>query len=427
MTNSFGSKGLLPNWLFTALRFFIIIAFVLFAGCSFAFYAAPTMTFMGEKGETVYELAKMEEPFAENLLTFAYINIGVAVVVAALFILPQTANRKYYAVWLHEVVAAVSTVLYVSVLIQVCKGMDFVKEWEMETGAGLILPLVFIIIALTVNVFGVFLWRFFGGERALAEDAQNYIAATVLPPKPTKEDKPLARMPESIRKCTKLYKKKCFYTIAMWSIIFWLMIVASQGFLWFMSIQDLQEDDFIFDLVDSYEDVKMGVCYAILLASLGSTFYGMFYILVITALVQRLRKQRKVWNFKRGNAWYVVGQLVFFALSLVLIGCNVFLLGQTQSGIDEVKNAPAMLGILFFDKTDIVICASVMAAVVVLFMLFRMILQIRISKVKKQGDFTGDVAFYESNFKAYGKQYRADLWEYRYKTYRYHRLKTVLE
>ena len=420
-----GNKGLL----FTALRFLPIIAFILFAVCSFAFYAMPTMTLMGEKGETVYELAKLEEKFAENLLIFAYITIGIACIVALLFILPQTANRKYYVVWLHEIVALISTVLYVCVLIQICKGIDFVKEWGMEKGTGLILPLVFVIVFLVFNVCCVLGWRIFGGENVLKEDAQAYVSATVLPLKPDKVEKPLSRMPNGIQKATKLYVKKCYYTIAMWGLICTLLMIVA-GLYYSKNPGSGYDFDrgrhplyLLHVLPANKSQVRYGVSHWFVWAFLYLLMVTLS-IIFITAIVFKIRKQKKVWNFKQSNVWYALGQLSLIAVAAFSLYFSYTICDSMIKDRFLAHHAQMLL-----DSLDIKISVISGAVVVLLFVIFRMILQMRIAKVKKADDFGDDVVFYENYFTDYYaeyKNYRAELRAYNRKTYRYRRAETAL-
>ncbi|MBQ8342850.1 MAG: hypothetical protein IJY21_01955 [Clostridia bacterium] len=422
-------KGRLPNGLFTALRFFIIIMFLLFAVCSFAFYAAPTMMFMGEKGETVYELAKLEEAFAKNLLVFAYVIVGFAVVVGALFILPQTANRKYYVVWLHEIVAFISTVLCVCVLIQVCKGIDFVKEWGFETGAGLILPLVFIILGLTANLLGVFLWRFFGGERALKEDAQAYVSTVILPSKPTEVEKPLTRMPLSINLMTKFYKRKCYYTIVMWGIVFAVFLLA--GIL-MGSAKNGIHPIYLLHLhrgsVNKRYDLLSCVVFALLIAACF-----VLIVMCFTAIVFRLGAQKKVWNFKHNNTLFIIGQVVFVVA--ILIGMFVIYLACnniTKLDLNMLNHNYTCWEVS--SPTDFrAKCLSLLTMLllgILIFEIYRILLQNKIRKLKKNEDFSSDVVYYENHFlerRAEYKTYRAELRAYNLQMYRYRRAQTALE
>ncbi len=429
-------KVVFPKWVLNAIRVAPIACFFFLAVCLFAFYAAPTMTFLGEKGENIYELVKLEEPFAENLITLGCVTVGVALLSILMFILPQTGDREYFAVWLHEIVAAISSVLYISLLVQICRGIKLVKELEMRSGAGLVLPLVFIILFLIVNVTSVVLWRIFNGEGALKEGAKEKLSSFAGLEKPEKVPKPLARMPLNITRLTKLYEKKCLYVIWMCgilvmalTILLGLLICKCKNGL--HPIYALGLDRFLSqEQKRTFTGEEASLLPFTLFVYILAVALSLI-IVFIANLYYQATKQKRFWKFKQDFFKHI--QIVFTVSILVVVACIYFIYIKIPSvstsyeeSLGGISESPKLITKTagWSDAFTVIVVFAMLPMEIV-----SIVLQRHIRRIKKTESFTEDILFYENNFYQYSQSYRqycAELRAYKLKKYCYRRAQVAL-
>ena len=212
------------------LRHLPILAFALFALFLYPLYGLSTMKVLGEDAGNVYDLAKMDEGFANGLLISAALCLACAAVGAWLSFSAKTADKRFGQVWLHEIVSGAAVVLYVIVMVLSIKGKSTVEDLWMDAGIGLILPRIFSIIFALATVAAVIVWRVLRGKDIERACAKEYVDGFVAPEKPETVDKPLNRMPAKIQKLTKLHKKKAVSNVWVWTWFIMMFSVASMFF-----------------------------------------------------------------------------------------------------------------------------------------------------------------------------------------------------
>lgn len=430
------------------LRHLPIFVFALFAVSLYPLYALSAMEMMGMDAGNVYDLAKMDEGFANGLLIAAALCLVCAAVGVWLSCSAKTANKRFGQVWLHELVSGVAFVLYVIVTALSIKGKSTVEDLWMDAGIGLILPMVFSIIFALATVAAVTVWRVMHGVNIERACAQEFVDGFAAPEKPETVEKPLHRMPAKIQKLTKHYKKKAVSNVWVWIYSF---LMFSTVLLFYQIMDDGRSPMQMLGLWD--KDWHGNTYNKITLLEEGYFFWQYFLaiyagssilIMLIVLLVNRIGTHRKEREFEKTKAGFVVGQILFVG---VVLATAVIIFITCQKTMDKYYYTDESFNFTtghetykrptpFYFQSTVEVNKSGMwlyiGAVLFMFLIVEWIqlhIHTQIKRIKKKEGFHDDVTFYEENFipfKSEYKVYRKALREYNRKTYRYRRAQSIL-
>lgn len=422
------------------LRHLPILIFALFAVLLYPLYGLSAMKVLGEDAGNVYDIAKMDEGFANGLLLSAALCLAGAAVGVWFSFSAKTADKRFGQVWLHEIVSVGAVVLYIIVMALSIKGKSTVEDLWMEAGIGLILPMIFSIIFALATVASVILWRVLHGIEIERACAQEYVDGFVAPEKPETVDKPLNRMPAKIQKLTKLHKKKAVSNVWVWG---WFVMMISVA-MTFCSLMDngkspmemlgWWDKDFHYtydNKITLLEESRYFWSYFIAIYVVYSIL-----IMLIVLLVNRIGTHRKEREFEKAKTGFLIGQIFFVSVILATAVVIFITCQKTMDKYYEVMPDGSKYPTFFYHQSTMEVNTSGMwlyiGVVLFVFLIVEWIhlrIQSKIKTIKKKEGFHEDVTFYEENFipfKNEYKAYRKALREYNRKTYRYRRAQAIL-
>lgn len=422
------------------LRHLPILAFALFALILYPLYGLSAMKVLGEDAGNVYDIAKMDEGFANGLLLSAALCLAGAAVGVWFSFSAKTADKRFGQVWLHEIVSVGAVVLYVIVMALSIKGKSTVEDFLMDAGIGLILPMVLSIVLAIATVASVILWRVLHGIEIERACAQEYVDEFVAPEKPETVDKPLNRMPAKIQKLTKLHKKKAVGNVWVWG---WFVMMISVA-MTFCSLMDNGKSPM--EMLGLW-DKNFHYTYANKITLLDESRYFWSYfiaiyvvysilIMLIVLLVNRIGTHRKEREFEKAKTGFLIGQIFFVGVILATAVVIFITCQKTMDKYYEVMPDGSKYPTFFYRQSTMEVETSGMwlyiGVVLFVFLIVEWIhlrIQSKIKTIKKKEGFHEDVTFYEENFipfKNEYKAYRKALREYNRKTYRYRRAQAIL-
>ena len=432
--NAMKYRKLLP-----ILRHLPILIFALFAVLLYPLYGLSAMKLMGEDAGNVYDLAKIDEGFANGLLIAAALCLACAAIGLWLSFSIKTADKRFSQVWMHEIVSVGAVVLYIIVMVLSIKGKSTIEDLWMDAGIGLILPMVLSIVFALATVASVIVWRVLHGIEIERACAQEYVDGFVAPEKPETVEKPLNRMSAKIQKLTKLHKKKAVSNVWIWVYCFLMISVVvlfmqivndSDSILRALHLWDKDHNPSTREKVSlSTEGVKLWQFFV-----LGYALYCIILMLLVL-LANCIGSNRKK-KFEKSRAGFIFGQMLFVG---VVLATAVIIFMTCQKTMDKyyetLPDGRKRPTIFYMESTMEVNTSGMWLSIFVVLFVFLIVewihlrIQSKMKAIKREEGFHEDVIFYEENFLSFKQEYkvyRKAMREYNRKTYRYRRAQEIL-